>query len=940
MARAKHLLILLIVMLLPCTGWTKLQGRAHVDSLLKALANLSGNNDTIRFRVLDDISYSLRKIEPASGTRFADEAYRLAEKMNWQRGIARANTLLAINHQYVSDPSAAITYGLRAMRIYSDLGDEHGIATAQTTLANAFADIENFSKGLEYHTSALRKFEKSGDRFMVATTLGNIGNIYQVLNDYPQALVNDMNALKIFRELGDSSGIARNLGNIGNIYTLLRDYNAALSFNFNALEMYKQLGEQTGVALTLGNIGEIYLQIVKDAEGQKGGESVAPVNRQASLRMAISHLERGMHACEEVGVIAGVLEFRANLAEAYKLAGDYKTALALSREYDAMHDSTYSRQTILKIAGIETQHEKERKQKQLEMQALQLVASRHTQRYYLAGLSLAVVVAGSVFLRIRSARRTRQLLEEKNRVIAAEREEAERLKLRAERSERFKHRFLANMSHEIRTPMYAVSGMTDLLLEKSPRADQMHYLKVISRSSEILLHIIDDILDVSRIEAGKLEIRAVDFSIADVIRQVKETLAFRAEEKGLLLTASLDEAVPAILVGDPFRLNQVLINLGGNAIKFTSSGCVDIAVQVIARSENEVSLSFKVSDTGIGIPADKIDKLFTDFSQVQSSDTRMYGGTGLGLSISRRLVELQGGSVYVESLEGKGSVFSFTLSYATGSEQRLTQQRQKAQDTGGYRLDNLEILLADDNDYNRLVVSETLRAYAGITPDEVTTGRQALMAVTRKRYDVILMDIRMPEMDGVEATRLIRTTLPSPASTIPVIAMTASLMADDAERCRAAGMDQFLSKPFRPWHLLAAIASVTGRSQQFPIVDKPPEMQVPEDLSATTNLTYLRTFCDGDRDRMKKFIRAYIASVPSFAERIGRAATNMDAEEIASQVHALKPRLKMMGMTEARALVDDIENDFALTRNEEAITKIKHFLLLMEKSASELKEFA
>lgn len=939
MSRAKILRVLLVAMLLPFAGWSKLQGRAHADSLLAALQTLPGNKDSLKFHLLDGISYSLRKIEPASGTRYAEQAYRLAKKMKWKKGIARANTLLAINHQNTADPSAAIVYGLRAMNQYTELHDEHGIATAQTTLANAFADVGNFSKGLEYHTSALRKFEKSGDRLMQATTLGNIGNIYQVLNDYPQALVNDMNALKIFRQLEDSSGIARNLGNIGNIYTLIGDYNAALDYNFNALQIYKQIGEQTGVALTLGNIGEIYLQVAKDAASHKQRSASAAFSQPVALRMAISHLERGMHASEEVGLIAGIQEFKAKLAEACRMDGDYKRALSLSREYNTVRDSMFSRQNIQRITVIESQHEKERKQKELEVQNLQLIASKHTQRYYIAGLALVAVIAGSVLRRIRSVRRTRNQLEEKNKLIAAEREQAELMKQRAERSERFKHKFLANMSHEIRTPMYAVSGMTDLLLEKSPRTDQLHYLKVISRSSEILLHIIDDILDVSRIEAGKIEIRSVDFSLIDVIRQVKETLAFRAEEKGLLLTASIDDNIPPVLVGDPFRLNQVLINLGGNAIKFTATGSVDIAVQATEQSNDEVTLSFRVMDTGIGIPADKIDKLFTDFSQAQSSDTRMYGGTGLGLSISRKLVELQRGAMFVESTQNKGSLFSFTLSYPVGSRERLAQQQITAQDTGGYQLDDLEILLADDNDYNRLVVSETLRAHTGITPDEVVNGRQVMMALSRKRYDVVLMDIRMPEIDGLEATRLIRA-LPPPAGTVAVIAMTASLMAEDAERCREAGMDQFLSKPFRPWHLISAIATATGRSKTTGRTEDTPEPPANQTAATTTDLSYLRTFCDGDTERMKKFVRAYIASVPSFSARISSAINEQNLEDVASQIHALKPRLKMMGMTEARALVDNIENNITLAWNEMIAERIDKFLLLMEKSVEELKEFA
>ena len=291
--------------------------------------------------------------------------------------------------------------------------------------------------------------------------------------------------------------------------------------------------------------------------------------------------------------------------------------------------------------------------------------------------------------RLRFTRRSQRQLEEKNKLIAEEKEIAEQQRERAERSEKFKQQFLANMSHEIRTPMNAVMGMTNLLLDKNPRSDQFNYLDGIKKSSDNLLHIINDILDLSKVEAGKMELEQIDFSIRDVIEQVKQTLQHKAEEKGLQLLSHVDSAIPEVLISDPVRLNQVLMNLVGNAIKFTEKGSVTLEVRGnaepvdLSRISREASresadaqpfdrltvttLQFAITDTGVGIPKDKVQTVFESFSQANASDTRKYGGTGLGLSISKQFVELMGGKIYVESEEGSGTTFSFEINLPIGS---------------------------------------------------------------------------------------------------------------------------------------------------------------------------------------------------------------------------------------------------------------------------------
>ena len=430
--------------------------------------------------------------------------------------------------------------------------------------------------------------------------------------------------------------------------------------------------------------------------------------------------------------------------------------------------------------------------------------------YVLAALATLVFIVHS---RTAGLRRQKEKLEQTVALRTVElqrgREEADRQRGRAEESEKAKERFLANMSHEIRTPMNAIMGMTGILRRNAHPPEQDRYLGAIQQSSENLLVILNDILDMSKIDAGKLEFERALFEPRQVLGNVKEMLQFKADEKQLDLVVEVDANVPHSLIGDAVRLNQVVLNLAGNAVKFTEHGMVTLHARCTARPVDhpgEVLLEITVADTGIGIPADRLQRIFDEFTQAYSDTTRKYGGTGLGLTISKRLTELQGGRINVESTPGKGSTFSVCIPYPVG------EQRKAATDPAAEScpvLRDTRILLVEDNAFNVLVAQDELSdAIPGLQLEVAANGRIAVERATTGTFDVILMDVQMPEMNGYDAARAIRA-LGGPASRVPIIAMTANVMKAELDECVRAGMNGYIPKPFRREELLTAIAQAT-----------------------------------------------------------------------------------------------------------------------------------
>ncbi len=389
-----------------------------------------------------------------------------------------------------------------------------------------------------------------------------------------------------------------------------------------------------------------------------------------------------------------------------------------------------------------------------------------------------------------------------------ERKEAEqalvKAKEQAENAAQAKTQFLSTMSHEIRKPMNAVIGFTHLLLQ-NPREDQIEYLKILKFSGENLLVLINDILDFSKIEAGKLEFEDVDFSVKDLVRNTRLALIQRANEKGIQVKLMIDEDLPDAVIGEPVRLGQILTNLISNAIKFTNVGKVTIAASLLSQDADSTTISFEVMDTGIGIPADKQESVFESFTQASSDTTRKYGGTGLGLTITKRLLEMQGSQIKLQSEPGKGSTFYFDLKLKK-SDLKLGSDAGSDKPVVTKSLKGTRILLAEDNQINVLLAKQFLKQW-DVECDVAENGVIAVQLAKTNNYDMILMDLQMPQMDGYSAAEEIRKLEPVEIySKLPIIALTASAMLDNKDRAFVVGMDDYVSKPFNPDDLYRKIA--------------------------------------------------------------------------------------------------------------------------------------
>lgn len=541
---------------------------------------------------------------------------------------------------------------------------------------------------------------------------------------------------------------------------------------------------------------------------------------------------------------------------------------------------------------------------------------------------------------------TNQSLEVK---VAQRTKELEASRELAEKSLKIKEEFLANMSHEIRTPVNAILGFTELVLKTDLNPEQQENLNAIHISAENLLSIINDILDFSKIEAGKLLLEETSFDLKELLENLVYLLKPTASEKGLLLKLDYDSKTPNLVKGDPVRINQIFTNLLNNAIKFTNKGSVEMSVKPIEIIDKDLLIEFQVKDTGIGIPADKQTHIFESFSQAASDTTRKYGGTGLGLTIVKNLVDLHDkGGITLQSEEGKGSLFTVQLQLKKASAANIKPKEKSKRIPTSEELGSIHVLLVEDNSMNQALAKKVLEGF-GFSVKIAGNGKIALDMLKAEDFDIVLMDIQMPEMDGYTATGEIRKNFKGKKAELPIIAMTAHAFAEVQEKCLEAGMNDYISKPFKSKELFEKIALLVGKEK---ISTNSLAIEEVEETTDTTeaqknssspeefiDLKHLEELSGGNPEFIIEMIDVFLKDTPPELTLMNEALAAEDWPKLKGVVHKIKPSIAFLGIKKLEGIIFDTEQYAGKAENLDKIPDlVREIDTICNKAFEELKE--
>lgn len=818
-------------------------------------------DERAKIDVYVQMAVEVRNFDVEQAMDMANEIINRADAIGYRLGKGRGMNLKGWCYWQQGEYDDGVDILQDALKISRDINNKPLQARVLNNLGYIYRDRGDLADALNHFEGALKINEKLGDEVAQSVNLSSIAYLLYDLNDYENALEFALRCLPIFEKANDLHRLNALYHILGNIYFKQEQHLEALRY----FEENLRLSEQDTVmhALAISGLGKVYYKMndLTNArkhlvDALKESEELSNVEVQiicqfyigrmmmdeGNYRQAQQHMNAAFELADEYNRKHDVMSVHEALAQLYDKMGDIPKAFYHLKAYEQMKEEIFKQTTFNKIRNLQTRQQVELAQKEKEV---------------------------------------------------------------AEQTAQLKQQFMANMSHEIRTPMNAIVGMTSLLMSKNPLPEQMKYLKAIQQSADNLLVIINDILDLSKIEAGKIVIEQTDFSLREVTNSVRDMLMFKAEEKGLQFRVNVEEEIPVRVIGDPTRINQVLINLAGNALKFTEKGYIEVRVTIQKKAEKKYWLKFEVIDTGIGISPDYVNKIFESFTQAGTDVARKFGGTGLGLTISKQLVELMGGEIGVTSELGKGTTF-FAIIPLTESDVQVVEQKSSAVDEQTMKkLNDVKLLLVEDNEFNRMVAEDTLKELLpNITIDIAINGQEAVDRVQEEHYDIVLMDIQMPVMDGVTATRTIRTTLSAPAKDVKIIAMTANVLQEDVAQYFNTGMNAYVSKPFQVDELLLKMAAVLegqkpamqgAATVKNTIVAEPAMPSLPDKI---TDMQFLRQFAGGNDEKMAKYVGMFLENGPKLLNTIEQSLQSKDYAAVKIAAHSMKPQLSYMGVKE------------------------------------------
>jgi signal transduction histidine kinase/CheY-like chemotaxis protein len=739
------------------------------------------------------------------------------------------------------------------------------------------SDTSYYRMAIKYYNASLQvaRQQHLDDREIVAFI--NLSNAYNVFgkktgNKYylDISLAYSLKSLDLAEEKHELRLKAISLTNLGEIMESYENTEKAVEYYQQALDQYQTLEEYSWMVYVNNLLGKVY---EKDGRYDK----------------AIEHLRQSISISEKQRFKNGLQDSYNLLANIYSAKKDHAAALDYYKKSNAFKDSLTQQKNLIALAGLQLEFDSEQKDHKIALlskdQLLkeQAIGIQHVYRNFLIGGCIALfILLVFVYLRYREKQKTAL--------------EILRAKEAAEKAKELQEQFLTNTSHEIRTPMNGIIGMTQHLLGSHLSADQRQYISVINESANNLMVIINDLLDMSKIKAGKMSFEAKPFSIREMVRSISVLLESKTKEKDIALCTNIDPQIPELVTGDAVRIQQVLLNLAGNAVKFTEEGEVNLRVELLQKDDEKFQILFVVKDSGIGIPAEQLENIFENFTQVDGKTTRKQGGTGLGLAISKQLVRQMGGNISVNSIEGSGSVFKVELFLGIHhSEQNpITVIAETKQPSTANPLAGLTILVVDDNKINRQVASLSLEKW-GVHVLLAEGGQEAVDQLARnKNIDIVLMDVLMPGMDGFETTRYIREQMNRDAQELPIVAMTASAIHGERDKCLAAGMNDYISKPFNPislFDLLSRHVNTDMRQRERP----------------ATNFTHLQAKADGNHEFLVDIMETYITEMPEYLVELNYQVIQEDLRNIRAQAHKMKSPAALFGANELKEHLQYIE---------------------------------